>query len=243
MNLKEIQKQIFNIIRNQTIENCDIVINDKKIGVETRLNTYINSSYLKAKECIEDDFEASLKFIDNGNKAQIIKDYLTKYPPDTHFINEYGDNFLKYLHEINYQTNHEFLFDLIKLEWLRVESFYDFYNYKNQNAPHPKDQIIVNPSLKIIESNWPLDLIWSEKVAHSAKRANIFIWTTEDRVVDCLSWELPVTEVLLEIIKKKSLEESVENLLEKHESEFLTSTLETYLSQWINKGILQINQE
>jgi len=236
MGLKELQEKIFEIVRYQLEDDCELVINDKNIGSKTRLNTYINSSYLKAKECIEDDYEASLSFIDN--KDQLIKDYLAQYPPDTHFINECGQLFLKYLNEIDYQSKYDFLFDLIKLEWLRVESFYDFYNYKT-----PEDQnseILVNPSLKIIESNWPLDLIWSKKIPHRIKPSHIFIWSTEDRIVDCQSWESKTTEVLLEIIKNKSLEISVEILLKKYEPEILTSILETYLSQWINKGILNL---
>lgn len=237
MSLKELQGKIFEIIRHQSKDDSEFVVNDKKIGSKTRLNTYINSSYLKAKECIEDDFEASLNFIEN--KDQLIKDYLTKYPPDTHFINECGRHFLKYLYEISYQSKHDFLFDLIKLEWLRVESFYDFYNYK---IPKNQDsEILVNPSLKVVESHWPLDIIWSEKIPHAAKQSHVFIWTTEDRIVDCQSWDLETTIVLLELLDVQSLEQSVENLLKKLNAKVISKILEDKLSIWINKGILHIN--
>jgi len=100
----------------------------------------------------------------------------------------------------------------------------------------------VNPSLKTIESHWPLDIIWTNKTPHDLKKSLVFIWTTEDRIVDCQSWDEEVGIVLMELIEKKSLDLAVEALLSNITSSKLTKILEAHLSEWINKGILLIKE-
>lgn len=239
MNLQDLQNQLFLTIRNQSTEDCLFVVNDKKIGREKRLKAYSYSSYRKIEDCIEDDYQVSFHFIPEDLRSNLIKSYLKDYPADTHYINECGRYFLDYLIKSSYKPSYDFLFDLIKLEWLRVESFYDFYDYTKEN--HTNNQIIINPSLKMLKSKWPLADIWNSKNHAPPKDSHIFIWTTEDRIVDCASWDAKNTEILLELIKVESLDLAVENLLSHFDADLLSRHLQSNLSQWINQGILRIN--
>lgn len=238
MDLKSIQKEIFQIVRATKNGDTDLVVSDEKIKAIERLCTYKRSSYLKPHTCLSDDFQVTKSFLGEVRFDKLVGSYLIRYPADTHFINECGKFFPDFLAESSKADSHPFIKDIASLEWLRVESFYDFFNYKDEGKN--LGQLVVNPSIKTLLSDWPLHLIWDDEKPYSEKQTAVFVWTTEDRSVHVKGWENDETKILTEILKSTSLDSAVETLLLDYESEKLTDLLTQNLSAWINAGLFEI---
>ncbi|PIT99456.1 MAG: hypothetical protein COT74_10680 [Bdellovibrionales bacterium CG10_big_fil_rev_8_21_14_0_10_45_34] len=241
MDLKSIQKEIFQIVRTTGNSDSDLVVSDEKLKASERLHTYKRSSYLKPHSCLSDDFQVTKSLLGEERFDKLVESYLTLYPADTHFINECGKYFPDFLAASNEASSYPFIKDLSHLEWLRVESFYDFFNYKDENKNLGK--VVVNPSIKTLLSDWPLHLIWDEEKAHGKKLTKVFVWTTEDRSVHVQAWSDDETKILTEMLRSSSLDSAVEILLLDFESEKLTEILTKNLSAWINAGLFEIKAE
>lgn len=239
MNLKDIQTDIFSIVIGRIKNDASFVKSDKNLSATQRLHTYKNSSFAKVESCLSEDFQVCKNIIGEKYFSEILKGYIKLYPPNTHYINECGRHFPDFIKQAQI-TNHPYIYDLAKLEWMRVLSFYDFFNYNDKDIN--TSEVYINPSLKIIESQWPLHLIWDEEISYDKSSTTIFIWTTEDRSVHVDAWKELETNVLKEIIKKKSLEKSIEGLLDIHEADPLSEMLNKNLPIWVNKGLFEVNQ-
>lgn len=241
MDLKSIQKEIFQIIKTPASSDSDLVVSDQKLKASERLHTYKRSSYLKPYSCLSDDFQVTKVFLGEDRFDKLAESYFSRYPADTHFINECGKHFPDFLAKSNEGNSYPFIKDLAFLEWLRVESFYDFFNYKEEVKS--SSNVVVNPSIKTFLSDWPLHLIWDEEKAYIAKPTNVFVWTTEDRSVHVRAWNNDESKILAEILRKSSLDSAVEILLKDFKSENLAELLAQNLSVWINAGLFEIKIE
>ena len=240
MELKFIQNEIFKIVRSSGVNDSDFIVSDDRLSSQERLSAYRRSSFLKPYSCLCDDYQVTRKLVGEDPFDLFLEAYLKKYPADTHFINECGQFFPKFLIELKEHKLEPYICDLARLEWLRVESFYDFFNYKK--PIEIKGQIHHNPSLRVIESEWPLQSIWHEETFFEKEATTVFIWTTEDRKVHVASWGLEGGKILKILSQSTSLEHAIDELLKDFTSEKLTKILTASLPEWVRLGLFEVRE-
>lgn len=242
MSLRSIQEQIFTIVRSDKIPVNDLVVSQGSLSQEERLRTYQRSSYLKPHSCLSEDFQGTKSILEDLKGPdffdELASEYFKAHPADSHYINECGKAFPNFVAQRKIVEDLPFLKDLLRLEWLRIESFYDFFDHK---APSDQSSSLrKNTSIKQFESQWPLDQIWEKKKAFPNKKTHVFVWTTEDRSVHVRSWGAEESKILAAIIGSPSLDHAVETLLEHFDSTALTDLMTKNLSKWVNSGLIEL---
>jgi len=244
MLLNQLQKELFTAIRiGGDLSQVQSVVSTQGLSAVERLSTYQRSSLLKITACLEDDFQVTKSFLGEELFDELSHKYFSKYPADTHFINECGKNFPFFLQQEPLQQQHPFLSDLAKMEWLRVESFFNFFDYR---TPHPVSidyelhRIMVNPSLIKMASSWPIHKIWEDEVAYPIEPSELFIWTTENRKVHCEAWSKENTLVLNTLLSSGTIEEASEKLAQDMGVDELNTIFQEVAPEWVSSGLFEI---
>lgn len=243
MSLRALQENIQNaLIHGIADAKLDLVIESGKISAQNRLETYRTSSFLKPQSVLVDDFQVTRSFLGEDIFDDLVRDYLEKHPPNTHYINECGRYFADFLLSQLDLQKLPFLADLAGLEWLRVESFFDFFNFQKDQGPVVRKPGVIfkNCSLKKVESEWPLGEIWDLEKAKNKKQSTIYIWTTENRKVHVESWEGLQKDILETLLESVTLEEAIALVSEKHLEDDLIEIFSNQLPRWVNQGLFEI---
>ncbi len=244
MTLSQLQSEIFKAVRlDGDLSQVQSVVSTKDLSAVERLRTYQRSSVLKITSCLEDDFQVTKSFLGEDLFEQLSRKYFHQYPADTHFINECGKNFPSFLQQEPLQKQLPFLFDLAKMEWLRVESFFNFFDYRTPlpTSINPElHRIIINPSLIKMNSSWPIHKIWEDEVAYKAEPSELFIWTTENRKVHCEAWPSDKTLVLNALLSSETIEEASEKLSHNMGVDELHTIFQEVAPRWVSGGLFEI---
>lgn len=236
--LRELQKEILQILDQSDCRDSQHVVSDEKLPSRERLYTYKRSSFLKPYSCLSDDFQVTKSILGDDLFDKVIREYLIEHPANTHFINECGRSLPSFISSYIEKSLYPFIKDLSQLEWLRTESFYDFFNYKN--LAQESGNLLINPSIKKMESVWPLDKIWHEEIEFLRCSSFIFIWTTEDRAVHVQSWPVEEFRVIEAILASADLDEAIDLLMSDFSEEKLTDILTQNLASWIQIGLFEL---
>jgi len=244
MKLKSLQNEIFRAIEiDGSSKGIQSVVSTPTLNAQDRLKTYQRSAYLKPYTCMEDDFQVTKIFLGDDFFDELVKEFLLHNPPDTHFINECGRKFPDFLKERMAVPEYPFIFDLAMMEWLRVESFFNFYDFrKSSEQKNEESEHVIHPNPSVIQfsSDWPIHEIWDKEVTRDPSATMAFIWTTEDRKVHCEAWTKEETTVLQVLLKSRSLEVAVAELTPLIDSEILRATFTNLSPQWMGAGLFEI---
>ncbi|RME14232.1 MAG: hypothetical protein D6797_09295 [Bdellovibrio sp.] len=243
MKLKDFQQQIFDYLSEKTLTPPRFIADKKGISREIRINSYKDSFINGVIDVIEKDYYVTCLFIHEDTNTYI-KNYLKSYPPSSHFINEEGRHFPKYIKEHPPSKAPDFLYELAQMEWLMNEAFYNYYSYKKEEkTPPTKGTFLhVNPSLTFLTSSWPLDKIWNEEKPYNKKDSFITLWATEDRSIHVQGWSPLEFQVLQTLKQYPILEEAVEHLDDSASTEELTSIFSKTLPHWIQLKMIFGNE-
>lgn len=244
MTLSQLQREIFKAIHlDGDLSKVQSVVSTKGLSADERLRTYQRSSLLKVTSCLEDDFQVTRSFLGEELFDELSQKYFRQYPADTHFINECGKNFVSFLQHEPLHPQQPFLFDLAKMEWLRVKSFFNFFDYRTPQPTSIKPElhrILLNPSLIKMTSSWPIHKIWEDEVAYETEPSELFIWTTENRKVHCEAWAKQESLVLNALLSSETVEEASEKLSQKVSVDELNAIFQEAASQWVSGGLIEI---
>lgn len=245
MTLKELQTQVYEAVCiGSSLVTLAFVRNTKGLSSDMRLHTYKRSSFLKTYSSLENDYSITQLFLNVPDFEAFARQYFLEHPPDTHYINEISRHFPQYIQANKPASAPEFIDDIAKLEWLMIESFYNFYNYKKTRMlkEQTTSTIIPNPSVLFMESSWPIDKIWNEEKAFPQSQNTACIWTTQDRSVHVQCWSKSETQVLQTLLNHSNLESAVDELAPLLETSLLTKIFSQQLPEWIRLGIIHTVQ-
>ena len=243
MKLKTLQSEIQKAVVNGDHDVSTVVVSDHLLA-EDRIATYARSSFLKPFSVVSDDFLVTRIFLGEDRFDELLEKYLQMHPPNTHYINEAGRAFSDFLKKHLDAKDIDFIFDLAQVEWLRNESFFNFFDHRKSNEPNLQKghkNILVNPSIMTFQSQWPIAEIWDSEKSYDKKESLVYIWTTEDRKVHLESWYGFQAKVLAVILKCETLEQAIEKLADQFETDQLTQVFSETLPQWVNQGLLEIH--
>jgi len=239
------QEQVFNYLstKDSEVKELPFIKESKGIQRKTRLDSYKLSFKNRTVECVENDFSVTGIFLASDDFNQYIYNYLKQNPSKTHYINEISRGLPSYIKNNKPKAAAKFILDLAQLEWAMIESFYNFFNYKEQKkqdvAPG-ETKIVHNHSLVLMQNKWPLDKIWNDEKAYEEELSYLSIWTTEDRMVHIRSWTSLELTVLQLLKTHNSLEQCIEKIPDTYATEDLTQIFEKSLPRWIELGLLSL---
>ncbi len=244
INLRDFQQQLYSFISRQTDspDSLNFVISQKNISRTERLLSYRSSYEVGTTECIESDFVVTGVFYGKEAFSGFIREYLTVHTPDTHYINEIGRNLPQYLKTHLPKDASEELVDVATLEWLMIESFYDYFTLTTEKSTLNGPQAICTTSLKLFKSPWPLHKIWAHEESHPKENTNIMVWTTKDRRVHCESLTDLEFKILNGLQANPDLESAIDEIDSSLSTEVVTKSLQEALQQWINLEIITFKQ-
>lgn len=130
--------------------------------------------------------------------------------------------------------------ELIKLEYLMTESFYDYYTkLKPKKTYTLGDQTLTwNDSLKLFTSPFPLDKIWNDEAFFETQQSFLAVWTNSERRMFCKSFTELEFEILSKLCKYPSIEEAIDNINSKWETSEIVNCTQNLFSKMLENQIL-----
>ena len=246
MKLKEFQEKIFSFMEGELPidPHLHFVKEHKGIHRSDRLTTYKESFEARITGLIEKDFEVTGIFLGCENFESYIRGYFKAHPSKTHLINELSLHFPEYIQKNKPEGAAAFIDDLAHLERVMTQSFYDFFDFRKQpnpsadNSEEDSPNLQVNPSLYLVESDWPLEKIWNEEKDFSQESSRISVWTLEDRVMRIHTWPPLEFQILKNLKTNPNLVKALEGLPEEGPAEELAAKVERLFSTLVQQGIV-----
>ncbi|MGZ5280551.1 MAG: HvfC/BufC family peptide modification chaperone [Pseudobdellovibrionaceae bacterium] len=134
-----------------------------------RLDVYAEAYFLRILDALREDFPRTVSILGESFFKNLIATYLKEHPSKTYNINEVGEHLPVFASQLAFCDEFPFLPSLMELEWQINRQTW---------LPSPPSQtrvslealgnanlealfIVLNPSLQILMSSWPLDEMWT----------------------------------------------------------------------------------
>lgn len=143
----------------------------ERMDVEDRLAVYSDAYFSRIVEALEIDFEATCKVLGKETFFELVKDYLKEFPSTSTNIDEIGSKLPDFIRKLDPGITIPYLSELAQVEWALIEAFYAddlplFDPNSLRKVPHAswdKVKLIMDTSVKLIETKWPVHIIWEAR--------------------------------------------------------------------------------
>ena len=137
-----------------------------------RFSIYRNNVILSLSTAIADTFPVVKRLIGNDcfNAAAIT--FVRKNPPTEPSLLFYGEQFINFIKSYPACAHLDYLSDVARLEWNYIRAFHaadarslDTYDLHKIDSDKLADCILnIEPSVQLMQSDWPVDDIWEENI-------------------------------------------------------------------------------
>jgi Putative DNA-binding domain len=135
------------------------------------IEIYSEGYFSRIVEALEGDFKISRQVLGEEDFQRIVAEYLKHFPSRETNIGEVGRNLPKFFRGLYTSSAHPYLEDLFEIEWAAVESFYaedvpsmDLSQLAAfSETDWEKARFELDPSLRLFNSDWPLDKFWNAR--------------------------------------------------------------------------------
>lgn len=136
-----------------------------------RLSVYAEGYEIRFRDGVAEVYEALRWVLGEVQFIALVRDYSEKFPSRDTNLSFVGRYLPEYLASVPLTKELPFILDLAKLEWLACEAFhaYDAFPVSAgeiaKMAPEllTQSQLIFQPSVSVIRSDWPILDIWNSR--------------------------------------------------------------------------------
>lgn len=224
-----------------------------EVSRSVRLDIYAEAYFLRLLESMKSDFSITAQILGDVSFQKLVSDYLKQHPSSSASLADVGRYFSKFAGTYSDLKHVRFLEPVIEMEWLFIESFYAddsefldsslLVNMSDEDWETAK--FILAPSVFLIESTWPLDLLSAMQTEDfdfaqltEFKTPHGFLMSRKNGNV---SLE-PVAEAQFALIEKLKLGESLISSLEQVQVLFpdndIGSEIMNWFNEWVSRGII-----
>lgn len=237
LDLKSVQNSIRDFIKNPEEKGLKAPFN--------RLSVYRDGYYARLFEALQETFEVTFKIAGEDQSRKWVASYMWEFPSRTPNLSNVGIAMPEFLKNQPLTQKHPFLPDLALFEWKFSLSFHAFnqpqlsaQDLNHWLTTHPIESLTLKlqPSVQLIQSNWPITHIW--KNPHHSKHPEtqyILLFRPEYDVhfqlLDSAAFNL-----LTRLSQGTSLDEASSTLAHINTKNVLTD-IQQWFAQWMAWGI------
>jgi Putative DNA-binding domain len=166
--LRELQCGIGHAILGQDEASIIAAIMGDGLDPAARLNIYRNHYNASLGEALMATFPVVCRLVDPRFFGHVASEFIKVSPPRQVCLFEYGEDFPDFLAEFPACASLVYLADVARLEWLINAALHSPAQDPLEtsdlahldSADYPRLIFAFQPSLRLIESAWPIDRIW-----------------------------------------------------------------------------------
>lgn len=133
-----------------------------------RLSIYSGAYFIRLLECLQKDFSITYKLLGEELFHHLIADYLKAHPSQSYNIGEVGKHLFHFTEGHPFQNEIPWLKEIIRLEWLIIQSFYEkspegfSLEILEKIPPEKQEDMIfkISPMVRIFSSDFSLFHAW-----------------------------------------------------------------------------------
>lgn len=161
------------------------------LGRAERLGIYANAYFARLLDALAAVFPATRRVLGAADFGRLVADYLSRHPSRSPIIENAAEALPAFLREHELCRARPFLGDLARLEWAVLECLYT----DRLPALDPRvvsavpaeawasARLTLDPSARVIEAGWPVDLIWKGSADRSRRRKRRLLLYRDDHWV------------------------------------------------------------
>lgn len=159
---------------------CDDGDEDLPVSPVIRLSVHRNTVQITLCDMLDAVFPVTQTLLGADFMRQTARTFIALHPPQTGDMNTYGATFPAFLARLPALNAYPYVPDTAKLEWLAHESY-----LSARLPPVPIEtlsqadpaalRLRVQPHVRLLQSAWPIDALWSTVIKQSAGAKDISI--------------------------------------------------------------------
>lgn len=228
-----------------------IICGDLRLSTFERIRIYADAYLYRLLDCLKEDFPATQAVVGKVEFRELVRSYLTRYPPTEPSIFYAGRDFAQFLQGHPSRKRWPFLMELARLERALIEVFHgpDAEAISSDEmrsikpAEWPELSIRTIPALKVMSCRWRVDDVLREAQGGMTPKqpthapVSLLIWRQRMHVY---FRELQAFErAALEIISRGTNFSAVcEALASRLASEEPAAEIDRILTRWLADGLL-----
>lgn len=135
---------------------------------EQRLQIYRNNTFISLRAALEATFPVVRRLVGDGFFAAAARSFIREHPPTRPCLSEYGGAFPNFLAGYAPARPLSYLPDVARLEWALNEAYFapDAEALRPETlaaipaAEYPALRFTLHPSVRLVESRFPIDRVW-----------------------------------------------------------------------------------
>lgn len=152
--LPDLQRRFLDHVFGMDDDIASLVSEEGLFTPLQRLQVYKNNTRLALTEVLLQTFPAVTKLVDEKFMRYAAQEFMTRHPPASGDMNDYGAAFPDFLAAFPALAGHPYVADVARLEWLRQESF-----LSPCLPPGPGGAL--QPHVRLLHSAWPAARLWA----------------------------------------------------------------------------------
>lgn len=166
--LRELQAEFRHALLGGGVAALNNLVRDDGLPVDVRVDIYRNNVFVSLKQVLRDTFPVVCRLVDERFFLFATDEFIRNHPPEQACLFAYGARFPDFLAEFPPCRELVYLPDVARLEWLMHVSAQaaDFMPASPRAlsaiAEDDARNLVfrLDPSLRFLESSWPVDQIW-----------------------------------------------------------------------------------
>ncbi len=220
------------------------VVSTPSLGSAARLAIYAGMYAGRLHDILADDFERTAVALGAEPFAETVRAYLAAHPSEHPSVRHLGRHFATFLGATPPAGAPPWLADLARLEWARVEAFdapdaTPIALDRLRSVPEaewPGLVLVPIPALAVLESAWPVHLVWRDGGDAQPSPTSLRIWR-QDGVVYHAAMDLLEREALARLRSGDPFAAICEALTHL-EADTAAAEAGSLLARWVEDGLI-----
>jgi hypothetical protein len=162
LTLDQLQHRMCSAIRGRHEPELVALIESDGMPPEGRLRIYRNHAILTLTEALKVTFPVVCRLVDERFFSYAAHEYIGETIPSRPCLAEYGESFPDFLSAFPACRDLLYLADVARLEWaINLALHAEEATPLDRSAVSRPDLVVtLHPSLQLVSSRWPIDMIW-----------------------------------------------------------------------------------
>ena len=222
----------------------EVIVSTPALPSLARLDIYAGMYEGRLHDVLAEDFERTAAVLGKERFADIVRAYLAAHPSEHPSVRHLGRHFTTFLADSSPPGAPIWLADLARLEWQRLEVFdapdatpVELERLRAVPGAGWAGLVLVPiPALEVLESAWPVHLIWRDGGDPPPAPTSLRIWR-QDGMVYHADMDVLEREALARLRAGQSFGQICEALTDL-EAEKAAAEAASLLARWIEDGLI-----
>ncbi|MCO7227160.1 DUF2063 domain-containing protein [Pleionea sp. CnH1-48] len=251
--LKKIQQEFISFLRDKDSSIAESIVSSDSDDKNTRLNIYRFAYEKRLSDAIDNDHPVLGQYLGDDWFADLVQSYLAKHPSQVFSLRHFCDALPEFLRIEPPFSEHPILSEIAQFERLLLCAF-DAPEMPVQNIEDlqaidahvwPQLRIRFQPSVQLFIAHWNSVESWHAikaenppEPATEGVNKNWLIWRNQERLTEFRSISRDELYMLQTFLQGANFSFVCEGLLEWHAPEQVSMYAVSYLTRWLNEGIV-----